>query len=288
MGCSQSQAVVVQSTKTENSHMHPTIFMVGEKSLEMLRELGELKFYHLAQYNEVENAALSPHYEFAAQLENPIQYFRDEEAKAGNYEVTKKSSCKIRTDYLISNNGLTKQKSSCELTDVSGNLPGDFANQVATSNADVSPIVPATTSLGHSNALDMETTEKSTRISPIVFPTAFPSHSKAKDKIAAMNLKRSPSHERTKNARSPRGRLKDLNPETSATTSKTSFATHPLDEIVSAPDECCATSKQILSNEGNITPKATKTKTFFGRNRIMPKRDISAKYDVNEVGAQNS
>ena len=124
--------------------MHPTIFMVGEKSLEMLRELGELKFYHLAQYNEVEN--VSPHYEFAAQLENPIQYLRDEEAKAVTYEITKKSSCKIKTDYLISNNVLTKQKSSDEVTGVSGNLPGDFANQVVTSNADVSPIVPATTS----------------------------------------------------------------------------------------------------------------------------------------------
>ena len=257
MGCSQSQAVVVQSTKTESSHMHPTIFMVGEKSLEMLRELGELKFYHLAQCNEVENAALSPHHEFAAQLENPIQYFRDEEAKAGNYEVTKKSSCKIKTDYLIKKNGLTKQKSSCEVTEVSGNSPGDFANQVATSN------------------------------SPIVFSTAFPSPSKTKEKIAVMNSKTSPSHERTKNALSPKYLRKDLNPETSATTSNTSFATHPLDLIGSAPDESCATSK-IRSNEGNITPKMTKTKTFFGRNRIMPKRDISAKYDVNEVGAQDS
>ena len=285
MGCSQSQAVVVQSTKTENSHMHPTIFMVGEKSLEMLRELGELKFYHLAQYNEVENAASSPHYDFAAQLENPIQYFRDEEAKACNYEVTKTSSCK--TDYLLSNNGLTKQKRSCKVTEVSGNSPGDFVNQVATSNADVSPIVAATTSLGHSNALDVETIEKNTRISPNVFSTAFSSHSMAKDKIAAMNLNPSPRYERTKNALSPKNLPKDLNPETSATTSKTSFATHPLDEIVSVPDESCTISK-IPSNEGNITPKTSKTKTFFGRNRIMPKRDISAKYDVNEVGAENS
>jgi hypothetical protein len=287
MGCSQSQAVVVQATKTENSHMHPTIFMVGEKSLQMLRELGELKFYQLAQYNEVENTATSPHYDFAAQLENPIQYFRDEESKGSNYEVTKRSACKIKTNYLISNSGLTEQGSGNDVTNLSGNLPGDLANEI-TKTVDNSPITLAPSSLRHTNnAFEIEITEKNTRIPPILLSTTFPSHSKTKGKITALNqLSPSPSHERRKAAASPKNHRKELNEETSATTSKTSSAMHSLDEIVSVPDESC-TTPTIPSNEENATAK-TKTKTLFGRNRVMPKRDISDKYDVNELGTRNS
>lgn len=76
MGCSPSKAVIVQSSTARKTYLCPTIFMVGEKSLQVLQELGELKFYQLAE-NDASEEIASSHSEFAARLENPLQYARD-------------------------------------------------------------------------------------------------------------------------------------------------------------------------------------------------------------------
>jgi hypothetical protein len=294
MGCSPSQAVIVQSTKTENSHLHPTIFMVGEKSLQMLRELGELKFYQLAQHSETENTLTeNPHNDFAAQLENPLQYLRDEESKSsGNHQVTERSVCKIKSDYLIhaqkhepglNNDGVNDLESSVGFNHLLGNLSSDSVNQISTRNASDSPILLSPNSLSHSSGMDIKITAKNTSSSPILLSGISPSHSGGKGiKITAQNLSSSPTHDKTKTALSPNSLHRELNLEindNASTTSTASSANDPLDEIVSVPDASSTTLAPTSANEGNVTPK-TKTKMFFGRNRVMPKRDVSDKYDV--------
>lgn len=44
----------------------------------MLRELGELKFYHLAQYNSDQAETEDRHRDFAIHLENPLEYVKNE------------------------------------------------------------------------------------------------------------------------------------------------------------------------------------------------------------------
>ncbi len=280
MGCTQSQAVIVQSTKTENSHLHPTIFMVGEKSLQMLRELGELKFYQLAQHNEAEASAENVHHDFAAQLENPLQYFREEQSKcSGNYQLGERSTSNIKRDYSvhshdlgISNNGLTDQESRNGLNNASGNLPSD--SSITTKYTNNSPVFLSTKSLTQSKAMEIKISAKNTSSSPILLSGTSPSHSKAIDKTTAQNLSRSPTHDRTKDTLSPKNLPKELNPKTNAI----SCLTDPLDEIVSAPDASSTTP----TNDGSVTPK-TKARTIFGRNRIMPKRDdASDKYGITK------
>lgn len=51
--------------------------MVAEESVELLRELGELKFYHLAQYGEADQIERR-HGEFANRLANPVESVRNE------------------------------------------------------------------------------------------------------------------------------------------------------------------------------------------------------------------
>ena len=77
MGCGPSQAVIVQQ---QSSNLQPAIFMVAEESVQLLRDLGELKFYHLAQYGEAEQVERR-HGEFANRLANPVESVRNESAR---------------------------------------------------------------------------------------------------------------------------------------------------------------------------------------------------------------
>ena len=80
MGCGPSQAVIVQQQST---NLRPTIFMVAEESVELLRDLGELKLYHLAQYGETEQVERR-HGEFASRLANPVESVRKESTRHAN------------------------------------------------------------------------------------------------------------------------------------------------------------------------------------------------------------
>lgn len=79
MGCGPSQAVIIQPAK-RNSDLQPKIFMVADDSFQLLRELGELKFYQLAQYGETEDNERR-HGEFACRLENPVEFVKNESSK---------------------------------------------------------------------------------------------------------------------------------------------------------------------------------------------------------------
>lgn len=270
MGCSPSQAVIVQSTKTENAHLHPTIFMVNEKSLQMLRELGELNFYHLARYNEAEDTAETLHHDFAAQLENPMQHSRDERSTSGrNCQVEERSTCKIKADYVIHvqrhSTGLSKD---CLTKSAGDRISQDFTDSLdvkksGTSSTD-SAVLLSVNSLDQTNV-----TTKS-----IGGRSGFSSNSELTEiQTESQNSSSLPTPETAKRTH-PNNVQKDLTPKTSASLSRT---TDPLDEIISVPVVGCD-SPTAQSDGGSITPK-TKAK-MFGRNRIMPKRGVSEKYEA--------
>ena len=90
MGCAASQAVIIHSPPADypmaqqqqhradpNNRLQPTIFMVAQENFQMLRELGELKFYHLAQPNDTEEKERI-HHDMMSRLENPVRYEREE------------------------------------------------------------------------------------------------------------------------------------------------------------------------------------------------------------------
>ena len=269
MGCSPSQAVIVQSTKTENAHLHPTIFMVNEKSLQILRELGELNFYHLARYNEAEDTAETLHHDFANQLENPMQYSRDERSTSGrNCQVEERSTCEIKADYVIHvqrhGNELSKDSLTKPAGDkVSHNFTVDSDVKKKSTNTTDSAVLLSVNSLDQANA-----TAKN-----IGMPGISPNSEPREILIESQNSSSLSPYKTTKHAH-PNNLQQDLSLAISASSSRT---TDPLDEIISVPVVGCH-SPTALSDGGSITPK-TKAK-MFGRNRIMPKRGVSEKYEA--------
>lgn len=280
MGCSPSQAVIVQSTKTETSHLHPTIFMVADKSFQMLRELGELNFYHLAQYNEAEDTAESLHQDIAARLENPIQYLRDEQSKmSGNYHVSERSACKINADYTIlvhrpganaalNDDGLSKNESE----NSSSNQPcADSTDSQLTTASEPSSystgLLKSSDSPTH--VKDIKITAENTSDSPILL-SGQPSHLKQKDiRITETNESSSLTINKSEVFLSQSNRREESSPKFDATIFRTNCAPDPFDEIFSAPCNTGAATSAEQSGE-NIATRL-KTKTVFGRNRVTPK-----------------
>ena len=261
MGCSPSQAVIVQSTKNENSHLHPTIFMVGEKSLQLLRELGELNFYQLAHYNEAEDNAETLHHDFAAKLENPLQYLRDEQSRAnGNYQVSERSACKIKTDYLIhvprheptTNTGSPTQED--DNVGLASNSTTDSRVQITKSACD--SLILSPNSLSY-NAVTEDTVTQS---------LMTPSHSTPNN-----NPNTNPDGNRTKKSLST----------TSKSTTTILRKTDPLDEIISVSDDGVCEAP-TTTGDGGITAKS-RAKMLFGRNRVVPKRSVSGKYNATKL-----
>ena len=269
MGCSPSQAVIVQSTKTENAHLHPTIFMVNEKSLQMLRELGELNFYHLARYNEAEDTAETIHHDFAAQLENPMQYSRSERStshskvdeRLQSCQVEERSTCKVQADYVIH-----VQRHGTELNKGSLTSPaGDEISQNFTENSDAEK-----RGASDSPVLLSVNTLKQAAIKNTGRSSNFP-HIRLEHQMKSQNSGVLPTTEATTHAQ-PSDLCKDSHPKVNATLSR---KTDPLDEIISVVGN---DTPAVQTDEGSTTAKS-KAKTF-GRNRIMPKRGVSEKYEA--------
>lgn len=105
MGCGPSQAVIIQPTSDQNLHLQPTLYMVAEETFQMLRELGELKFYHLAQYGGESDEAQDLHRDFAARLENPVEYLRNEKGRSDENDQAKsivRCADNLKTDRIVS------------------------------------------------------------------------------------------------------------------------------------------------------------------------------------------
>lgn len=260
MGCSPSQAVIV-SNKTENSHLHPTIYMVGEKSLQVLKELGELKFYHFGQYSEAQGDV---HNDFAAMLENPLHYSgKDGQSESlwaakscsHNYSGEEKSiNTKMKAGCVIDEPGW---HTSYRLTnEQSVNLSNVFANQATKA----SPILLSPKSLAYSK--DIRINAQNSITSPIFL--SGESHLNT-PRNRAQNLSG------LTNTAFP-GSIQTMVTDAKAVSSAMDTAADPLDKIASAPDGRCA-SRSAETSDDCVAPKTLKPKTFFGRNRIKPKQE---------------
>ncbi|XP_028392313.1 uncharacterized protein LOC114516902 [Dendronephthya gigantea] len=282
MGCSPSQAVIVQSTKTETSHLHPTIFMVGDKSFQMLRELGELNFYHLAQYNEAEDTAESLHRDIAARLENPLEYLNTAEQPnvSSNYHVVERSTCKINADYsiLVHKPGPSAGLNDDELTtkseseNSSGNPVAAELKELATASKPSSNPTGLLKSSGSPTHIkDIRITAENTSDSPILL-SSQPAPLKQKHiEIKETNESSSLTVNETKVLQ---------NPKFEATTLRTKCVPDPFDEIFSAPYNTNKDTSAEQIDENNTMK--LKPKTVFGRNRVTPKGNISdAKCDAS-------
>ena len=74
MGCSPSQSVFIQSSTTSHDTfcLQPTILMVSERTVKLLKDVGELKVFHV---DETDHSSTLEKYGFAQdQLANPLLY----------------------------------------------------------------------------------------------------------------------------------------------------------------------------------------------------------------------